>query len=129
MAEAFLNTFGDPGIVAESAGLEPGKLNPLAVKVMSELGIDIAKNQTKSVAQMIQSGRRYDYVITVCDETNADRCPAVPGQARRIHWNFPDPSQLSGTDDEKIAATRKIRDAIKQKIEEWYESLRTDRHP
>ncbi len=75
MAEAFLNQECSPQITAQSAGLEPGQLNPLVVEVMSEVGIDISKNQTKSVARFFESGEPFDWVITVCDETSAERCP------------------------------------------------------
>jgi arsenate reductase len=115
-------------VVAESAGLEAGTLNPLAVKVMGELGINIAGNRAKTVAEMIEKNRRYDYVITVCDEASAERCPVLPGEARRIHWSFPDPSCLSGGADQQLAATRLIRDGIKKRVEEWYGSIRADRH-
>lgn len=126
MAEAFLNRLTGGKVLVESAGLEPGKLNPLAVKVMAEAGIDIAGNQTKSVEQMMTSGNQYDYVITVCDETSAERCPAVPGRAQRIHWNFSDPSRLDGTVYEQMAAARQIRDAIQKKVEEWYGNIRAN---
>lgn len=126
MAEAFLDRLTGGKVLVKSAGLEPGNLNPLAVKVMAEVGIDIAKNQTKSVEQIITNGNQYDYVITVCDETSAKRCPAVPGQAQRIHWNFPDPSRVTGPLYEQMAAIRQIRDAIQKKVEEWYGNIRAN---
>ena len=122
MAEAFVNHLGGARFLAESAGLEPGRLNPVVISIMSEIGIDISGNKTKSVADMIQSGERYSYVITVCDEASAERCPVFPGQVRRLHWSFPDPSRLPGDLQEQIAATRKIRDDIKKKVEDWLKS-------
>jgi len=102
-----------------SAGLEPGKLNPIVVEAMKEVGVDISRNQTKSVSDILNSGKSFAYAITVCDETSAERCPIFPGATTRLHWGFPDPSDLQGTHDEKLARTRQIRDTIKVKIEEW----------
>jgi arsenate reductase len=122
MAEAFLKHICGEEFEAQSAGIEPGKLNPMAVEAMREIGIDIAGNQTKAVLDMIKSGGVFHYVITVCDETSAQRCPVFPGVATRLHWSFPDPSSFQGTHDEKLERTRIIRDMIKAKIEEWCEA-------
>src|SRR5436190_19383165 len=119
MAEAFLNQICGEQFEAYSAGIEPGKLNPIVVQAMQELGIDLSRNQTKSVTDMLASGNKFDHVITVCDETSAERCPFIPGLTSRLHWGFPDPSALQGTHDEKLARTREIRDMIKAKIEQW----------
>ena len=119
MAEAFLNEICGDDFDAHSAGLEPGKLNPLAVKAMREIGIDISQQQTQFVSDVLKSGEQFDYVITVCDESSAERCPIFPGDAKRLHWSFPDPSALSGTHDERLARTRKIRDQIRARIEAW----------
>jgi arsenate reductase (thioredoxin) len=99
--------------------LEPGKLNPIVVDAMREVGIDISGNQTKAVFDMYQSGKTFAYVITVCDETSAERCPIFPGVTTRLHWNFPDPSSFAGDYNEKLARTREVRDTIKARIEEW----------
>lgn len=122
MAEAFLNAFGADRFEAESAGLEKGILNPLAVRAMSEAGIDISRNQTKEVQEFLNKGKHCDYVITVCDETSAESCPVIPGSSFRLHWSFSDPSQFKGTDEEKLAQTRLVRDEIKKKIEEFIRS-------
>jgi arsenate reductase len=119
MAEAFLNQICGEQFEAYSAGIEPGRLNPIVVEAMRELGIDIARNQTKSVADMLASGKQFAHVVTVCDETSAERCPFIPGLTSRLHWGFPDPSALQGSDGEKLAHTREIRDRIKAKIEHW----------
>jgi arsenate reductase len=123
MAEAFLNQICGGEFEAHSAGLEPGKLNPIVVDAMQEIGIDISRNPTKAVFGMFKSGKIFAYVITVCDEASAERCPIFPGVTKRLHWSFPDPSSASGTHDEKLAKTREVRDAIKAKIESWCEEV------
>jgi arsenate reductase len=119
MAEAFLNQICGGQFEAQSAGLEPGKLNPIVVQAMQEIGIDISSNHTKAVADMLKSGQSFTYVITVCDEASAERCPIFPSVTTRLHWGFPDPSAIQGTHAEKLARTLEIRDAIKAKVEAW----------
>ena len=119
MAEAFLNQICREEFEAHSAGLEPGKLNPIVVEAMQEIGMDISANQTKGVFDLFKSGRTFAYVITVCDETSAERCPIFPGVTTRLHWTFTDPSAFPGTHEEKLACTREVRDAIRARIEEW----------
>ena len=125
MAEAFLNAICGDLFEAQSAGLEPGKLNPLVVEVMREIGIDISRNKTKPVSDMIKSGKAFAYVITVCDETSAERCPVFPGASMRLHWSFQDPSRFQGTPAEKLARTSEVRDAIKARIEAWCGQVRS----
>ena len=119
MAEAFLNHLAGDRFEATSAGLEKGKLNPLAVKVMSEAGIDISGNQTKDVFDFYKNGRLFNYVVTVCDAANSERCPIFPGVSKTLHWSFEDPSSLTGTEDEKLEKTRMIRDEIKDEIRKF----------
>jgi arsenate reductase len=119
MAEALLNQMCCDLFEAGSAGLDPGMLNPLAVAVMREIGVDIGANQTRSVADVVKTGQRFDYVITVCDESSAEQCPIFPGGGERIHWNFPDPSKFTGTWEERLEQTRAVREAIESKIEEF----------
>ncbi|MDA8126166.1 MAG: arsenate reductase ArsC [Deltaproteobacteria bacterium] len=119
MAEAFLNHFYGDRFAAKSAGLEPGTLNPLVVQVMAEAGIDISKNRTKSVFAMVQSGELFSWVITVCDQASAERCPVFPGATRRLHWSFPDPAAVSGSPEERLAEVRKIRDAVEAAVRQW----------
>ena len=119
MAEAWLNSICGEFFEAHSAGLEPGTLNPLAVEVMREAGIDISKKKTQAVFDVFKSGQLFSYVITVCDESSAEKCPIFPGPTRRLHWSFADPSQVPGTDKEKLARVREIRDEIREKIENW----------
>ncbi len=121
MAEAFLNDQCGEHFFAQSAGIEPGKLNPIVVAAMQEIGIDISGNPTKSTASFIESAEHFDYVITVCDETSAERCPIFPGQVQRLHWGFPDPSSFQGTPEERLAKTREVRDTIQAKIASWCE--------
>jgi arsenate reductase len=119
MAEAWLNHYCGDKFEAESAGLEPGTLNPLVVKVMQEVGIDISHKVPQAAADLVKAGKIYAYVITVCDESSAEQCPIFPGDAKRLHWGFPDPSVLTGTEEEKLAEIRKIREVIQAKIKTW----------
>jgi len=116
MAEAYLKHFAGDKFEVESAGLERGTLNPLAVEVMKEDGIDISRNKTKEVFDFVKEGRSFFYVITVCDAKNSDKCPIFPGMHKKIHWDFEDPSSLTGSQDEKLARTRIVRDEIKQAV-------------
>ncbi len=123
MAEALANNlFGDV-CVAESAGIEPGTLNPLAVSAMAEMGIDISLKKTRGVFDLYTSGERYDYVVTVCDEASAERCPIFAGVTKRLHWGFVDPSSFIGDSEEKLRKTIEVRDEIQKKITEFCESL------
>ncbi len=119
MAEELLRKLAGDRFEVDSAGLEPGKLNPVVIEVLKEDGIDITGKQTKAVSDLYKKGNSYDYVITVCDESSAGKCPIFPGLSRRLHWNFPDPSKVTGTKEEKLAQIRTVRDAIKSKIENW----------
>lgn len=122
MAEAWLNHLCGDKYQAESAGLEPGTLNPHVVKVMQEVGIDISQKQTRAVFDVIKAGTLFAYVVTVCDETSAERCPVFAGVTKRLHWSFPDPSAMTGTTEEILAKTRDIRDMIKAQIQSWCQS-------
>lgn len=119
MAEAFLNRIDSEHFEAESAGLEPGKLNPNIVEVMKEAGIDISKNHTKSVFDLFKQGRLYNAVITVCDEASAESCPIFPGVVKRLGWSFTDPSGLTGTKDEILEKTRQIRNEIEARVKQF----------
>jgi len=119
MAAALLNRACGARFQAESAGLEPGTLNPLAVEALQEIGIDISQNMTRAVFDVFKSGELFAYVITVCDEASAERCPIFPGVTTRLHWSFPDPSGFPGAREEKLARTREVRDTIKAKVEQW----------
>ncbi len=119
MAEAFLKEFAGERFEVESAGLESGKLNPVVIEAMKEIGIDISGNKTQSVQSLLDAGKTYDYIFTVCDETQAERCPLFPGGGKMIHIGFADPSGFTGTPEEKLEQTRQVREQIKGKIREW----------
>jgi arsenate reductase (thioredoxin) len=117
MAEAWMNRLCGDRFEAESAGLEPGTLSPLAVTVMKEVGIDISGKATRSVFDVLKAGTPFSHVITVCDESAAEACPVFPGSAKHLHMGFTDPSRLEGTDKEKLAQVRVIRDSIRDAVE------------
>jgi len=123
MAAAWLNDICSDYFEAHSAGLEPGELNPLAVQVMDEVGIDISSNTTQAVFDVFKSGQFFPYVITVCHEAEAAGCPIFPGVCQRLRWSFPDPSALAGTQLERLEGTRKIRDDIRARIEDWCDEM------
>jgi arsenate reductase len=124
MAAAWLNYVCGDYFEAQSAGLEPGILNPVVVEVMQEVGIDLSGKQTQRVFDVRKSGQMFQYVVTVCSEAEAEGCPIFPGVTTRLHWPFPDPSKLTGSQAEKLQATRRIRDEIRAKIETWCEEMR-----
>ena len=123
MAEAFLKKYGGDRFKVESAGLEPGTLNFYSVEVMKEVSIDISNNKTKSVFDFYKQGKLYNYVITVCDESQSEKCPIFPGVVKNIHWSFPDPSSFTGSNEEKLVKTRIVRNEIEKKIKEWVDTL------
>jgi arsenate reductase (thioredoxin) len=125
MAEAFLNTLAGEHFYAESAGLEAGILNPYVIQVMKEVGIDISDNKIDSVFDFFKEGRIYSYVIAVCDAAKAERCPIFPGLTHRLNWSFLNPADFSGTEDEILSATRKVRDQIKVEVEKFIESFKS----
>src|SRR5438132_10618337 len=108
---------------AQSAGLEPRTLNPLFFFFKQKTAYEISNKKTQAVFDVFKSGQLFAYVITVCDETSAERCPIFPGPATRFHWTFPDPSQVQGTETEKLEQVRAIRDQIRARIEEWCEEV------
>ena len=125
MAEAFLNRTCGEKFESQSAGLEPGTLNPLVVEVMREIGLDLSANKTKSVFDVFKTGQLFAYVITVCDQASAERCPVFPGVTSRLHWSFPDPATVTGTHEERLEKIRAIRDTIQGKIDAWCEKVCT----
>jgi arsenate reductase len=119
IAEAYLRKYGAERFQAESAGLEPGTINPLVVEVMKEEGIDLSGKQTSSVFEFFKEGRQYSFVITVCSKEAEQRCPVFPGTHERLHWPFEDPSRFPGNREQKLEKTRAIRDQIKAKVLEF----------
>lgn len=121
MAEAFLRQIAGDQFEVESAGLEPGKLNPLAVEAMRRMDIDISGAKTQSVFELFKSGRRFQYVISVCDEASAERCPIFPGVTTRLNWSFDDPSGFAGSEADRLRKTIEVRDEIREKVRRWVE--------
>jgi arsenate reductase (thioredoxin) len=119
MAEAWLKHLAGDLFEVYSAGIEPGELNPIVVAAMAEVGIDISGNKSKSIAELIDAGHRFDYAITVCDDAQAESCPIFPGATRRLHWSLPDPQAMVGTVEEKLILIREIRDRIRQLVLDW----------
>jgi arsenate reductase len=119
MAEAFLKKLGGDRFEVESAGLEPRKINPLVLEVMKEIDYDLSGHSSDSAFDFFKEGRLYDYVVTVCDKETEAKCPIFPGVRKRMNWPFPDPAALEGSHDEQLEAARKIRDAIRSRIEQW----------
>ena len=124
MAEVWMNTLCGDQFAAESAGLEPGTINPLVVDAMREVGIDLSQKKTRAVFDVWKSGKLFQYVIAVCSESEEKGCPIFPGVTTRLSWPFPDPSQVEGSHEERLQQVRKIRDGIRAKIERWCEEIR-----
>ena len=99
-------------------------MNPFVVEAMQETGIDISDKQTRSAFDLFKQGRMFQFVITVCDVANAERCPVFPGVTKRISWSFEDPSSFKGTHEEILAQTRLVRDKIKSAIEVFINDYR-----
>jgi arsenate reductase (thioredoxin) len=121
MAEAYLRKLGGDTFVVESAGLEPGTLNPYVVRALLEEGIDISGKKTKGVSELLQQGKSYDFVVAVCAKEAADRCPIFPGRATRLVWSCPDPSAFTGSDEEIMAQVRQVRDTIRERVQQFSE--------
>ncbi len=126
MAEAYLNQLSE-NCKAESAGLTPGTLNNYVVRVLAEQNIDISNRQPQGAFDYFKQGRSYDYVITVCDEANGEKCPIFPGITERLHWNFPDPSQFQGSDEEIMNQVRELSFRIKERVRLFLEERKLAR--
>jgi arsenate reductase len=116
MAEGFLRAYGGDAYEAHSAGTAPSTVNPLAVEVMREAGVDISQQRSKNVTEYL--GQHFPVIITVCDNA-AKNCPIFPGPAVRLHWPFEDPALATGTPEDKIAIFRKVRNEIALRIQSW----------
>ena len=123
MAEAWLRNVAGDRFEVESAGLEPGKLNPFVVEAMKQVGIDISHHSPKGVQDLLNAGKTYDYVIAVCDKEAAEKCPIFPGGSIRLHWSFPDPSAATGEYDSKLRVAAEVRNTIKATIEQWLREM------
>jgi len=114
MAEGLLREMGGDRFEAASAGVAPSFVRPEAIAVMREVDIDISGHKSKSVDEFIN--QEFDYVITVCDNANA-QCPVFPGNTRRIHWSFDDPAAAQGDEEQRLAVFRRVRDEIRQRLQ------------
>ena len=113
MAEGVLRHYGGDRIEIESAGTKPSSVNPIAIQVMKEIGIDISDHRSKHVDEF--KGQSFDYVITVCDNAK-ESCPFFPGNTKRLYWNFPDPPHDKEISESVIGEFRKVRDMIHSKF-------------
>jgi len=116
MTEGFLRHMAGDRFEVFSAGVKPTQVNPLAIKVMAEAGVDISKHRSKSAMEFI--GQQFDYIITVCDNAK-QTCLVFSGKHEKIHWDLEDPAEAEGSEEERLVVFRKIRDEIRKKIEEW----------
>jgi arsenate reductase len=116
MTEEFIRACAGDRVHVESAGIEPGTINPVVAELLLEDGIDIREKETRSVFDLHTRGSAFDYVIAVCDPEAAERCPIFPAEQARLHWPFPDPSKAEGNLAEKLAYIRPIRDEIRRTV-------------
>ncbi len=116
MAEGLLRSMGGDRFEVESAGTVASFVRPQAIAAMEEIGIDITSHRSKCLDEFL--GTAFDHIITVCDNAN-QTCPAFPGKAKRTHWSLEDPAEANGTEEEKLAAFRTIRDQLIVKIKEF----------
>lgn len=116
MAEGLLRALAGDRFDVASAGTEATRVHPLAIRAMGEIRIDLTGHTSKTIDTLVD--QPWDYVITVCDSAN-ERCPVFPGGTTRIHWSFDDPSQATGTDEDKLKKFRRVRDEIHAKLRDW----------
>ncbi|MCX7704897.1 MAG: arsenate reductase ArsC [bacterium] len=120
MAEGLVNHYGKGKIEAFSAGLNPSFVNPYAIEVMKEIGIDIAGQRSKGLEEFY--GREFDYIITLCENAKQN-CPFFPGRAKRLHWDIKDPAVATGSRQQILEEFRKCRDLIKDNIQKLLEEI------
>lgn len=113
MAEGLVNHDLAGQVQAFSAGIRPSRVNPRAIQVMAELGIDISHQRSKSVDEL--AGEHFDLVVTVCDRA-AEQCPMFPGDTEIMHISFPDPAQATGSEEEILAVFRRVRDDLRERL-------------
>lgn len=118
MAEGLLQHMAGNSFVVASAGVAPSHLRPEAIEAMREVGIDISRQRSKSVAEFL--GQEFDYVIAVCDNAN-EQCPIFPGNTQRIHWSFEDPAMAEGDFNERMKVFRRVRDEITARLQAFAE--------
>ena len=123
MAEGWLKALGGGRFEVYSAGTRPSVVRPEAVEAMREVGVDITSHRSKSVEEF--AGREFEYVITVCDNAR-ESCPVFPGKTERVHWSFDDPAAVEGAWDERLAAFRRVRDEIGERLRAWAGEVESD---
>jgi arsenate reductase (thioredoxin) len=116
MAEGLLRLFGGNRFEVFSAGSRPSVVRPEAIAVMGELGVDLQSHRSKHIREF--DGQHFDYVITVCDHAN-ESCPVFPGDTQRLHWSFPDPAVMEGSETERLAEFRRVRDALARNFRDF----------
>jgi arsenate reductase len=121
MAEAFLRKYAGDRFEVFSAGLEPTVVNPFAIQVMEEIGVNMSSHRSKSVSEYLGKVH-FAYMITVCDRAEKN-CPIFPGMGVRLHWSFEDPTMVTGSDELKMSKFRQVRDQIVLKVLEWLKTL------
>jgi len=127
MAEGLLRSLGGGSFDVASAGSQPaGSVHPLAVAAMQEIGIDISRQQPKSVEAF--AGKPFDVVITVCDRAR-EACPCFPGAQKLLHWSFDDPAEAQGNDEQRLRVFRRVRDEIRHRIRRFIEAQQTGETP
>jgi arsenate reductase (thioredoxin) len=117
MAEGMLRNLAEGRFEVMSAGTEATHVRRQAIKVMNEIGIDISGQESKTLARYL--GQPFDYVITVCDEAN-EACPVFAGAKNRLHWSLEDPSRADGSEEERLAVFRRVREEIRERIEQQF---------
>jgi arsenate reductase len=117
MAEGLLRHDAGDRFNVYSAGIRPTQVRPEAITVMQELGIDISGHRSKSVDEFV--GQDFDYVVTVCDNAKAS-CPVFPGHTKQIHWSFDDPAAIEGSQEQRLAAFRRVRDELRARLRELF---------
>jgi arsenate reductase len=115
MAEGLLRHLAGDRFEVMSAGTEATHVRPLAIRAMNEIGVDISRQRSKTLERYLEEP--FDYVITVCDEAN-EACPFFPGAENRLHWSFEDPSRVDGSEEERLAIFRRVRDEIRECIQQ-----------
>jgi len=125
MAEGFLREFGGDAFEVASAGVDPIRINPLAIRVMAEAAVDISGQYSKSVDEM--TAGHFDYVITVCDRAR-EACPVFPRAARSLHWSFDDPAEAPGAEEDRLIVFRRVRDEVSAQVRRFVSKIDRQRN-
>jgi arsenate reductase len=120
MAEGLLRHLAGDRMEIHSAGSKPSVVNPFAISAMADIGLDISQHRSKHLNEFLS--QPFDYVITVCDAA-AETCPLFPGPAHRIHWSFPDPAAVKGSESHRHDAFCQVRDAIHEQLKQWVATM------